>query len=421
MVATSESVELGDGLERLGKGPISNIPYMSQKFFEREKTIWQESWLSVGRVKDLVKPGDYITFDIKVVHASIFIIMGKDKRLRGFRNICTHRGNKLLCESACSGNTKRLRCRFHSWTFDIDGSLLGVPEAHLFAGLNKKDLGLIPISVDTWGGFIFVNLSLTPKHSLEQWLEGIPDSLADYLGQGSWEWYTGYKGLSRTNWKHITNGAHDGYHGGSLHKDSLPELNPLPHEHCRNVVFPDSPGLSSLLSISHPLEPGNPRIANSHLRNLLLARSFSMLGPKGGEAQLDKKFSKATNQLGSERWIFDMYTIFPNHVMLVLRDMMYVFRAWPIDINTVHWEFNWFFNGPTEKFSDKLLREHAHFDAMWALTEDFPVGEWQQENLLSGALPQSWVGADMEATVRAFQEKLLMHLGMTEENLHDYA
>lgn len=421
MARPARDVQLGLGLDQQDSKPLSTAPFYSEAFFEKEKEIWRKSWLSVGRMDDLRKPGDFITFDIKIVHASIVVIMGRDMKLRAFHNICAHRANRVVCEPECKGNLKRFLCRFHSWTYDLDGRLMGVPDPEIFPGMKKEEHGMSPVSVDHWGGFIFINLDPTPKYSLAEWVSGTPDNLGSYLAQDNWRWYTGYKGISQTNWKHITNGAHDGYHGGHLHRNTFPAISPMPHEFCKNSVFPDSPGLSSLLTVMHPKDPAKGEIQVSPLTRLMAeVGSYGMFARHGAVA-IREQFPGAMNPIESERWIFDMWTIFPNHVMLVLRDMMYVFRAWPLEVNKVHWEFNWFFRGNIEKFSDVMLREHSHFNVYWALPEDIPVGEWVQESLRSGAAPKALVGNDMEATVRALHEKLLRHLGMTEENLDEYA
>ena len=79
-------------------GVISNIPYISDKFFESEKKLWRNTWLLAGREADLKEKGQYITFDISVIGVSIVIVRGTDNALSAYYNICPHRQGRLVCK-----------------------------------------------------------------------------------------------------------------------------------------------------------------------------------------------------------------------------------------------------------------------------------------------------------------------------------
>lgn len=150
--------------------PLPEIPggrYTSAEFHELEREhVLTKSWVCAGRDEDLRNPGDYRLWDRLGV--PLLLVRGQDQVLRAFYNTCRHRGAPVVRSDR--GNTRLLRCQYHSWSYGLDGSLKGVPDERDFPCLDKKARGLIEASCDTWGGWVFVNLDR----------EAMP--LADYLG-----------------------------------------------------------------------------------------------------------------------------------------------------------------------------------------------------------------------------------------------
>ena len=82
---------------KLGTGPVSVEPLVSKQWFEAEREyIYKKCWLHVGTVDAIPNPGDYFVHEIAIAKASIVLIRGKDNIVRGFYNVCRHRGNKLV-------------------------------------------------------------------------------------------------------------------------------------------------------------------------------------------------------------------------------------------------------------------------------------------------------------------------------------
>ena len=100
--------------------------YTSQEFFdiEREK-VFATSWISVGCISRVEKPGQTIVS--KVAGRSVIVTRNKAGELRAFHNVCRHRAAKLLDEGAHNLRSNRIRCPYHSWTYDLDGNCLGTP------------------------------------------------------------------------------------------------------------------------------------------------------------------------------------------------------------------------------------------------------------------------------------------------------
>ena len=130
--------------------------YTSDAFYALEQEcVWRTSWLSIGREEDLPRPGSYILFD--KLGAPIVVVRGKDLKIRAFYNTCRHRGAPVV--SGREGCANILRCQYHSWAYDFDGTLVQVPDEYDFAGLDKSQRGLIPVACETWGGWIFICLA----------------------------------------------------------------------------------------------------------------------------------------------------------------------------------------------------------------------------------------------------------------------
>ena len=79
-----------------GTAPVGLDAYVSPNFFEAEREkIFRAGWINMGRVEEMPEPGDYLVRDLRVAHTSILIVRGKDGQIRGFHNMCAHRGNPV--------------------------------------------------------------------------------------------------------------------------------------------------------------------------------------------------------------------------------------------------------------------------------------------------------------------------------------
>ena len=155
---------------------ILNISYISDTFFEREKRIWRTAWLVAGRESDLDETGKFIKLDLSAINVSVFIMRESNGKLNALYNICPHRNGRLVCDP--QGKKAAITCSYHGWSFQLDGKLRGIPEQQLFPNINKNDYSLVPVSVDTWGGFVFVNLGSNPEYTLKEYMCGLPSGLA---------------------------------------------------------------------------------------------------------------------------------------------------------------------------------------------------------------------------------------------------
>ena len=139
--------------------------YLSEAQFAREADrIFHREWFAVGREATIPSAGDFL--HVEVAGESVLITRARSGALHAFYNVCRHRGSRLVMDDpppAVDGPSGRfkgsIRCPYHAWTYGLDGHLRNAPFLTESDGLRRDQLGLYPVAVDTWAGFIFVNLT----------------------------------------------------------------------------------------------------------------------------------------------------------------------------------------------------------------------------------------------------------------------
>ncbi|CUU60957.1 Rieske [2Fe-2S] domain-containing protein [Parafrankia irregularis] len=188
---------------------------------QERKLVWEKTWQVVGRADELAKAGDWKTYQL--FDQSFIVVRGRDDVIRGFVNACRHRGNLLCAER--SGTSRQFLCQYHLWSYDLEGNCRGILRENL-AGVDRADVSLLPVPVETFGGFIFLNPDPEAK------------PLAEYLGPEVVELLQPYKMDQfitvmdveeplECNWKVVMDAFGEGYHIWGVHPQLL------------NVIFPD--------------------------------------------------------------------------------------------------------------------------------------------------------------------------------------
>ncbi len=178
--------------------------------------LWTKVWLLAGREADIAEPGQYFTFDIGP--ESIIVVRGEDQSIRAFYNVCQHRGNRLVHDDF--GRVERFTCLFHAWQYQLDGRLCHITDSETFRPETIAHRpGLVPVSVDCWGGFVFISMADDPPPLLE-FLDIIPEHMAPYRFQDmrvvkdvQSEW--------RANWKIGVEAFTESYHVHMVHPEIL--------------------------------------------------------------------------------------------------------------------------------------------------------------------------------------------------------
>src|SRR4051812_9847608 len=142
--------------------------YTSDDIYRAELTaIFSKSWQFVGSRSQLPERGSRLVTQVGL--EPIIVVRGKDDVIRAFYNVCRHRGGPLATEDGCSS---MLQCKYHGWTYTLEGQLRGVPDFDRVELFDKKDFGLVPVTLAEWEGLLFVALE-SPEVSLEQLFAGI--------------------------------------------------------------------------------------------------------------------------------------------------------------------------------------------------------------------------------------------------------
>jgi choline monooxygenase len=137
-----------------------------------QERILASSWHYAARADQVGEPGQLAT--ARAGTLPVILARARDGELRGFLNVCRHRGH-VLCEEDARRET--IQCPYHAWTYGLDGTLRNAPRSDREPGFDKESLGLVPVAVDTWGPFVFVNADHEAKR-LADTLGELPELLA---------------------------------------------------------------------------------------------------------------------------------------------------------------------------------------------------------------------------------------------------
>lgn len=160
--------------------------YTDPSFFELErKHVFEHSWLFVAHTEQLPAAGDYLMLDaLDRMGHPLFLVRGHDGRVHAFYNACRHRGGPLV-DQASGSVRKNLVCKYHAWTYDLEGRLLGFPEAKSFPR-DAKDAcpPLAQVECESWGPLLFVKIA-PGGPSLRAYLEPGASELDGLLGDAA--------------------------------------------------------------------------------------------------------------------------------------------------------------------------------------------------------------------------------------------
>lgn len=167
----------------------------------------------------LAEPGAYVAR--AAAGTPLVAVRGADGRVRAFRNACRHRGTQLVDGAGCD---RALVCRYHGWTYGLDGRLRHVPDAHGFPGLDKAAMGLVPVAAAEHRGVVFVTQD-APIADAD--LAALPPLVGE-----AFRLVAVNEIDVAANWKVVVESFLEGYHIRSTHPDTF---HPLQYDNL-NVV-----------------------------------------------------------------------------------------------------------------------------------------------------------------------------------------
>jgi choline monooxygenase len=178
-----------------------------------QQHVFAGNWQAIGRTDQVANSGDYFTAEF--AGEPILAVRGADGQLRAFFNVCRHHAAAVA--TASCGHAQSFRCPYHGWNYGLDGSLKGMPEFAGVCNFERSANGLVPVAVDTWENFVFVNLASNPT-PLTQYLDDlIPRVLP--LGLNKLQFHSRRDYTLNCNWKvYVDNYLDGGYHVPHLHK-----------------------------------------------------------------------------------------------------------------------------------------------------------------------------------------------------------
>ena len=355
-----EMSSVEEAAKLFGRGPVSSRPYYDPDRWELERqAIFMRSWLHVGHVCEIPEPGCFIRRDVEFARASLLIVRGKDGEVRAFHNVCTHRGTQLTDE--LSGKRSRFSCRYHMWTFGLDGALVSAPDFERFY-VAKEDCSLKPVQAQVLAGMIFINFDPAPAQSVREFfgpiaeaLEATPIARAVDFTEWSYE--------IEANWKTSFDNYQENYHLRVVHpRTGEPVLGPEnPFGYPTHYGF-CGPHRSQTLW-KNPSPPPIPPI------QLMTAMRGAALAQKDGLA-----FPKSD------------FKLFPNLHVVGLPPNQFSHTHMPLGPTRTRGQVRMYWTSKADSASRQFARELASMSVRDVLAEDRVAIESCQRGLSSGAI-----------------------------------
>lgn len=345
--------------------------YLDADVLEREKErIFGRTWQLVARGDELARVGDFVPGTI--LDEPIVITRGLDGDLRGFYNVCRHRAGQV---ALTRGNRKSLQCRYHGWTYGLDGCLRAAPEMEDTEDFRKEDFGLLPISVEAWGPFVFANLDAAAPPLLEA-MGAIPAEVA----QAGYD-VTDMRLVERRdyviecNWKVYVDNYLEGYHLPIAHPGLFKEVD---YDAYRVETF-------RYYSKQHaPIRELKP----------------------GEELGRDRRYMRSAE--GEDDALY--YWLFPNTMFNIYQDNMSSNVILPLSHDRTLTIFEWFFAGPGSGEGWESMQQTIAFSDE-IQQEDIVLCEQVQRGLRSKAYDTGRFSAKRENGVHHFQSLVREFLG----------
>ena len=344
-----------------------------EHFAQEQALLFRAQPLLAALSCQLPNPGDFLTEDRTGI--PVLLTRAADGTVHAFMNVCRHRGARI--EASATGCARKLfSCPYHAWNYNLDGALVGVPDAESFGAVARGERGLVPLPVAERHGMIFVRH--TPR--------GAAFAVDDLLGAdlsaelAAYELARWHHFETRTldyamNWKGVIDTFLEVYHFGKLHRTSIAS------------IFYDN--LALFDAFGH------------HLRMSAARRSIE--STRGREADTSDLLMHMAH----------VYVLFPNGILVRQGEQFETWRVYPgATPDSCRMVVSMF--TPSPATSDSARR---HWDNNMnllmnvVLGEDFPVGAGIQANFHSGAQDTVIYGRN-EPAIAHFHRSLRAVMGL---------
>ena len=355
--------------------------FVDPEIYRREQAaIFAAMWVCVCRADELPDVGDYLTTEI--AGESVIVVRTKGGELRAHLNVCRHRGARICTED--HGNCGQvLQCRYHAWSYALDGRLVGAPNLKREEGLNPAEMSLFPAHLKVWQGLIWVSIADDPGLLADQ----IEPPILKRLGSTEKfdRWGMGDLVLGKritydvaSNWKIVVENFMECYHCGPVH----PEL-------CR--LLPDFNN-----GISYQGLPGE---------GTEFADDISLFSLSGTGTR-----DKLPGITPEEDRQYFAFVLWPNVFVNLLPDHVIVHIVQPTGVDTSRVICDWIF--AADEVASPGFDPSDTVDAFHVTNEqDWMVSAWTQLGMSSKAFAQGGVFVANERHIAAFRDFILDRVG----------
>lgn len=303
--------------------------YVDAARLAQEQTqVFAASWQLLAQSAQLLNAGDHVVAE--VAGKPIIVVRQPDASLRAFYNVCRHRAGPL---ALCNGKSaKALHCKYHGWTYTLDGQLRSAPEMQDACDFSVNEIHLHAVQVREWQGLVFVALSENVP-AFEQVFAGIAERIAPLeLNHLHFQKRVSYE--INCNWKVYIDNFLEGYH--------------LPHVH---------PGLSKVLDY---------RVYDTELHDWYSLQHSPLRNNDGLYADGDAFY----------------YFIYPNIMLNILPGRLQTNRILPLGVDRCLVEFDYYYSSDPD-VQARMAKEQAFADEIQV--EDIAICEQVQKGLRSGS------------------------------------
>jgi glycine betaine catabolism A len=316
-------------------------------FAEEQAKIFAREWLLVGHQSQIANVGDY--FLTTIAGESIVVVRDQKSQVRGFYNVCRHRGARLK-EDAC-GNSSIIQCPYHAWTYGLDGRLIGAPHMDDVPGFEKTDYPLHRVNLGLWEGFIFVSLEKNPK-PLEKWFAPLKARFSHW----NISILRSVKRITydvRANWKLMFENYSECYHCPGVH----PQLQKVsPYDSAENDLR-EGPFLGGFMKIN-------------------AGKSLTLSG---------NACAASVGKIENLQQVF-YYSIFPNMLLSLHPEYVMVHQLWPQSPEHTLIVCDWLFHPDAARAGQAVYNPDDAIE-FWDMTnrQDWHVCELSQQGISSRA------------------------------------
>ena len=363
----------------------SLIPTLAGRYYTdpvifalEQERVFERMWTCVALAADLAGPGAFRT--VAVGRESVVLVRGRDGAVRGFLNVCRHRGARLCTDE--EGQLRRnLQCPYHAWTYDLTGKLIAAPNLTSMPDIDRVEYGLLPVHLRNWLGYVWICLGEDPPPFEADVIGEVTGRLGD---PAAIEHY-GVEGLAlgrrirydvAANWKLIVENFMECYHCATIH----PEL---------TEVLPEfAEGYAAQFFVGHGAEFGAS------------VEGFTVDGSAGGE-----KLPGVTDEQDRRYYAI---TIKPQVFINLVPDHVILHRMTPVAADRTIVECDWL-------FAPDVVASGRDLDASVELfhrvnVQDFDACERTQPSMSSRAYRDGGVLVPSEHHIGAFHDWLLQRL-----------